>query len=121
MASTEGQSNSYADFTGWEAKVAEKQRRCREAIPKEWLLPKTILSTLQQPLQSSPNKILELDIPRRSGILSKRELEITENYTVQALLKALAAGELTAVEVTVAFSKRAAIAQQLVRNTFELI
>lgn len=65
------------------------------------------------PLESNANNVL--DVPRRSGILSERELHITEGYDVRGLLAGLAGGEMTAVEVTAAFSKRAAVAQQVVR------
>jgi amidase len=41
-------------------------------------------------------------------------LIITESYDARRLLRQLATGQLTSVEVTEAFSKRAAIAQQLV-------
>ena len=46
-------------------------------------------------------------------LLTARELEITESST-EALVSALAVGELTSVEVTKAFLRRAAIAQKLV-------
>lgn len=51
---------------------------------------------------------------RKLGILTAKELQITEQYTVSQLLEALKSGQLTALEVTVAYCKRAAIAQQLV-------
>lgn len=57
---------------------------------------------------------MEQDLVRRSGILSSHEIQITEAYDVAGLLKGLASGTLTAVDVTAAFSKRAAIAHQLV-------
>ena len=46
--------------------------------------------------------------------MSEREVSITEDYKVASLLGAMNSSELTALEVTVAFSKRAAIAGQLV-------
>jgi amidase len=55
-----------------------------------------------------------LQVPRECGLLSDRELNITEKYDAVALVEALAAGAFTAEEVAVAFCKRAAIAQQLV-------
>ena len=98
----------------WEPRVAEKRKQCFEAIPESWRLDRTILEKLKTPLESNKNNIMELDIPRQCSILSKEEINITEDYDVAALLKALASGKLTSVDVTVAFSKRAAIAQQLV-------
>lgn len=98
----------------WEKIVADKKRRSQNDIPDAWKLPEAVLSELSLPLESHPNRILDMDIPRKSGILSTRELEITENYSVAELLDRLASGTLTSLEVTTAFCKRAAIAQQLV-------
>lgn len=103
-----------ATAANWKAIVTQKQEECKRKIPPAWLLPESITSALKWPLDTNPNKLLELDIPRSSGILTKRELSITEDFTVGELLGKLAAGQLSSVEVTVAFSKRAAIAQQLV-------
>lgn len=58
------------------------------------------------------------DIPRTSGLLSERELEITE-ASVSGLVADLASGKYTAVETTTAFIKRAVIAQQLVSRRTE--
>lgn len=99
--------------TSWETKVVAKQQAAREKIPKEWLLPASVTDTLQFPL--SEHATNTMDIPRKSGIMSEKELEITEKYTVTELLVLLAKGDLSALEVTLAFSKRAALAQQLVR------
>jgi amidase len=100
----------------WESKVASKQQAGCEKIPKEWLLPASITKMLQVPLPEHPNRIIDMDIPRKSGIMSGKELEITEKYTVEELLEQLRNGRLSSLEVTLAFSKRAAIAQQLVRS-----
>lgn len=98
----------------WQTRVAAKQKSCFEKIPKGWLLPTSITDLLQTPLSSTPNRLLQMDIPRKSGIMSERELDITEKYTVGELLEGLRGGKMTSLEVTIAFSKRAAIAQQLV-------
>ncbi|EXJ88869.1 hypothetical protein A1O3_01933 [Capronia epimyces CBS 606.96] len=97
----------------WQVKVAQKQQQCRDAIPAAWLLPPSILESLVFPLDKTPNRLLDLDIPRKSGLLSDREIKITEDYTVVELLAKLASGEFSSLEVTTAFAKRAAIAQQL--------
>lgn len=94
--------------------VASKQKSCLEKIPKDWLLPTSVLEALQTPLESHPNRLIDMDIPRRSGVMSERELDITENHTVGGLLQNLRSGAMTSLEVTVAFSKRAVLAQQLV-------
>ena len=66
------------------------------------------------PLAEHPNCVNDMDIPRKSGIMTEKELDISEKYTVQELLLKLRSGELSSSEVTLAFSKRAAMAQQLV-------
>ena len=97
----------------WQAKISRKQQACLDKIPKEWLLPESTTSQLQYPLEKHPNRLIEMAIPKHSGIMTEREVSITEGYTVSALLEALAASKVSALEVTVAFSKRAAIAGQL--------
>lgn len=107
-----------ANTPAWQARADDKRNRCQNLIPEAWRLGPAVLQGLvqQQPLEKSKTNLIELDIPRRSGILTAEELRITEAYDVQQLLGALASGELTALDVTVAFCKRAAIAQQLVRR-----
>lgn len=105
---------SDAKTQAWQARADEKRSQCQNLIPESWILPSTVTESLAQPLEKSRNNLIELDVPRRSGILTPKELDITEAYDVQRLLKALASGALTALEVTLAFCKRAAIAQQLV-------
>lgn len=46
-----------------------------------------------------------LDVPRKCGILSAKELKITEEHDVKGLLKAIAEKRLSAEEVTLAFCK----------------
>ena len=98
----------------WEAKAAEKRSRAFDSIPKEWRLPAGLLSRTHKPLETSRNNLFELDAVKDSGILTQKELEITEKYNVPELLDGLAKGYLSAVEVVTASSKRATIAQQLV-------
>ncbi|KAF9630308.1 general amidase-B [Lasiodiplodia theobromae] len=97
----------------WDSRAAQKRRQCAAKIPGHWKVPVSILHDLHEPLQDNRNNLLELDIVRRCGIMTERELRITESFTVKSLLEALASGELTSLEVTIAYSKRAAIAQQL--------
>lgn len=98
----------------WKAKAEQKYKQCQSQIPEEWRLPSELTQDLVHPLETSKNDLIELGVARRSGILTAKEVQITEEHDVQQLLKALAAGKLTAFEVAVAFCKRAAIAQQLV-------
>ncbi|PYI31211.1 putative general amidase [Aspergillus indologenus CBS 114.80] len=92
----------------WQQKVQAKQAEALAKIPTEWRLPASLLATAT-PI--SPENVLT--IPRDSGLLTARELAITETADATSLLAQLADGTYTAVEVTTAFSKRAAIAQQL--------
>ncbi len=98
----------------WETKAAERRQQLSNAIPGDWRLKPELLGELKTPLEQSDNNVLELGFCKRSGILSEKELGITESYKVSELLGALASGQLTALEVTTAFCKRAAIAHQLV-------
>lgn len=91
----------------WQELVARKRRECQEKIPREWLLSEDLLKAV-------PAHLLDYDLPRRSGILSDIERDITENYTATELLTKLASGQVSSLVVTTAFSKRAAIAQQVV-------
>lgn len=91
----------------WKELISEKKIRQKAAIPQEWILGNT-------PSEETLNVI---DFPERSGLLSKKEIEIT-NSEVGRLLELLADGSWSAVEVTIAFSKRAVIAHQLVSSSF---
>jgi len=80
-------------------KQAERQSR----IPKEWLL-----TSVPSPTTSDVRSV-----PRTCGILLQSEIEITENYDATSLAQAIRSRALTAEAVTIAFCKRAAIAQQV--------
>ncbi|KAI9738313.1 MAG: hypothetical protein M1834_008811 [Cirrosporium novae-zelandiae] len=95
----------------WQIRAARKQASRLASIPAAWRLDNSKFPT---PSTEKPTNAITLDAPRKSGILSDNELDITENYTAGELLKKLADGTFSAAEVTLAFSKRAAIAQQLV-------
>ncbi|KAL3443604.1 amidase signature domain-containing protein [Aspergillus insuetus] len=97
----------------WELKAAKKRQECREKIPKEWLIPDILWETLPLPLEENKVNLIELDVIRRSNILTERELDITQKYTVASLLAKLSTGEFTAFEVATAYCKRAAVAGQL--------
>ncbi|KAG6005574.1 hypothetical protein E4U21_007833 [Claviceps maximensis] len=97
-----------SDSEDWRALVSQKRKQVDSQIPRAWRLDNALLtSTLNS------GKLLEADIPRRSGILTQQEIEITEQYSAEQLLRRLARAELTSLAVTTAFCKRAAIAQQL--------
>ncbi|TVY64731.1 Acetamidase [Fusarium oxysporum f. sp. cubense] len=91
----------------WQQKASAKQAEAKARIPAEWHLPAELLQ------QTSRDKLSVLDIPKTCGLLTDRELFITESFGATALRDKLAAGEFSAVEVATAFCKRSAIAQQL--------
>ncbi|KAA8648150.1 hypothetical protein EYZ11_000538 [Aspergillus tanneri] len=90
----------------WQEKAALKASQAAEKIPEKWRLPVSLVQSLKDATSV-------LDIPSKCGILTERESHITENYDATALLAKLASREFSSAEVTTAFSKRAAIAQQL--------
>ncbi|KAL4795566.1 amidase signature domain-containing protein [Aspergillus venezuelensis] len=92
----------------WKALAAERRKQLDDLIPEEWKLSEEFKSSLP-----ADGRLLAADPVRKSGILSDHELEITENYSAAQLLQRLASGEVSSLAVTTAFSKRAAIAQQL--------
>jgi amidase len=73
-------------------------------IPKDWLVP-------SETLHDATNL---LEVPFTCGILSDIECEITSDYDATAVIEKLKLGIWFAEQVTIAFCKRAAIAQQLV-------
>lgn len=94
----------------WQVIVKRKQAEAAAKIPNEWRLSPEFTENISE---EASNNVL--DVPRRCGILSSRQLDITENYDATALLEKLHTGQFTAAEVTEAFCIRAAIAQQVVR------
>ncbi|GAB0136879.1 hypothetical protein EsDP_00005166 [Epichloe bromicola] len=96
------------DLEDWRVQVARKRQQLDSQIPSSWRLDDAFIASALM-----NGKLLEADIPRRSGILSQDELDITERYSARQLLRRLAEREVTSLAVTTAFCKRAAIAQQL--------
>lgn len=92
----------------WETLVLKKQAEVSSQIPSAWRLPAEYTD-----ISETTNRNV-LDIPRRCGILSQKQLDITENYDATSLLQKMHRRELSAYEVTEAFCIRAAVAQQLV-------
>jgi amidase len=79
----------------WESISKRKKEEQASRIPKDWLPPRSIA-----PVSSNV-----LPIPRLSGLLSERELDITEAYDATYLIKKLAKGQLKSVDVVTAFCK----------------
>ena len=99
----------------WKAKGQAKLASTTAKIPSAWKLSDDIL---KDGGLTSPRSVL--NVPRESGILTERELKLTEEYDATDLVKKLASGEIGAEELTVALCKRAAIAQQLVCSPLSL-
>ncbi|KAF4546743.1 Acetamidase [Lasiodiplodia theobromae] len=108
MTKAEDQTNQQP----WQLKVATKRERCQAAIPAAWRLSDEFKKSIGASASSGTN-LIELQAISKSGILSARELEITETGSASDLLKKLHSGEISAEDATVAFSKRAAVAGQL--------
>lgn len=85
----------------WSRRGAAKRAENAALIPESLLLPPT-------------DALDARSVPELCERLTTRELEITGTVNVQHLLTMLAKGMYTAVEVAIAFQKRALIAQQLV-------
>lgn len=88
----------------WSGRVEDKRSRLRSAIPSEWHL------------AAAPTEDSVMAYPETCGILTADELAITATSAVD-LVEQMATGKQTAVAVTTAFCKRAAIAHQLVRSS----
>jgi hypothetical protein len=89
----------------WETQAQICRDILDNSIPRQWLLRVDKLP--------SPERTNLLGVPRESGILSERELQITETDAT-GLVDTMAEGTWTAEEVTIAFLKRATIGHQLV-------
>lgn len=75
------------------------------SIPSEWRIPKDKLPP--------PEQKYVTDFPATCGLLTDAELTITDSYATE-IVKKIADGEWKAEDVTRAFCKRAAVAQQVV-------
>jgi len=87
----------------WKQKCAQRKQAQLESIPKEWII--------QCPRD---NQLNVMAVPAECGLLSARELEITNTVDVEDILRKLHTAEWSSFEVTTAFYKRAIVAQQLV-------
>ncbi|KKK24218.1 acetamidase [Aspergillus rambellii] len=88
----------------WKPIVLQKREAQLQSIPAAWHLPK---STITSPDTST------LDTIRSCGILSTQELQWTEMKDVPELMRLLTSRAVSSVQMTTAFCKRAAVAQQL--------
>ncbi|OAP53724.1 hypothetical protein AYL99_12096 [Fonsecaea erecta] len=87
----------------WQENSAVARQRLMDSIPSKW--------RLQTPPPESQTDVRS--VPRDCGLLTERQLEITEQNASE-LMPQLLNGSLSSVEVTEAFCARAAIAHQCV-------
>ncbi|KAJ5141822.1 amidase, partial [Penicillium atrosanguineum] len=80
-----------------------------------WRLPHDLTEHVRPDASVSAFELL-----RKTTILSSIEIEITETYSAENLIRMLATREITSMEVTTAFCKRTAIAQQLTNCLTEI-
>ncbi|KAL1306190.1 hypothetical protein AAFC00_004292 [Neodothiora populina] len=90
----------------WEEVAADKRARIAKSIPSVWKIDTSSLSDNV------------MDVPEKCGLLSSEELAIT-NSTAVELVEKMATGKLKSVDVTTAFCKRAAVAQQVTNCALE--
>ncbi|KAI9668864.1 MAG: hypothetical protein M1831_000934 [Alyxoria varia] len=92
----------------------EKLKRWQEISLQKNLVRENLIPTQWRIDPALGSEVLRvIDLPGRCGILTDEELKVTEEYDATALVQALAERRLKCVDVTRAFCKRAAIAQQL--------
>jgi len=79
----------------WQSIAQRKQAQLAASIPEEWRLKR----------KPGANRNNVLDVPRECGLLTKEELEITENYDATDLVREMASGRLKSEDVATAFCK----------------
>ncbi|EXJ79411.1 hypothetical protein A1O3_08913 [Capronia epimyces CBS 606.96] len=99
-------------MVSWEETGSNFRAALQAKIPPEWQL-----SGVSKEAEK-PRNILPLF--HRCGLLTERELEITEIEDATALLAKVHSGSWTALEVVSAFCKRAVMAQQLVNCLMDI-
>lgn len=97
--------NTAMSLQPWELQARKARDALQKSIPKQWLLPEDKLPLVHQ-------KNVE-DFPRKSGLLTERELTIT-TMSATALVADMGNGLLSAEEVVISFLKRAVLGHQLV-------
>ncbi|KAJ4152102.1 hypothetical protein NW765_017611 [Fusarium oxysporum] len=97
----------------WEAIVTAHREKQKKAIPASWKLSQKKLDQISGAGTPREGRLIELEAAQLSGLLSQREIKITESFTARELIKKIRSQSLRAEDVVVAFCKRAAIAQQL--------
>ncbi|KAJ5108878.1 hypothetical protein N7456_005553 [Penicillium angulare] len=96
----------------WERQAQRGRDILNESIPKQWLA-----STSSLPPATEKNVI---DFPRKSGLLSERELWITDLSATKLVIE-MRNGNLKAEETVIAFLKRAVLGHQLLNFATEFM
>ncbi|KAL4918643.1 amidase signature domain-containing protein [Aspergillus aurantiobrunneus] len=96
----------------WEAQASKACNILQQSIPKQWMIPSDQLPPV--------NQLDVVDFPRKSGVLTDKELAITE-MSATALVTAMGKGGFSAEEVVVAFLKRSVIGHQLLNFATEFM
>lgn len=94
------------------AVAQRKQADLAAAIPAEWRLPSHLIPSgmlsISESITVGPKnyeRVGVMDIPRTCGILTPKELEITEKYDVRSLVAEMTEGRLKAEDVVRGFCK----------------
>ncbi|KAI0077058.1 general amidase [Panus rudis PR-1116 ss-1] len=96
----------------WQVLIEDKRARQATTIPSQWRI---------SPSRLPPSTQLDVtSFPSQCGLLTPRELEITETTDVNLILEKLRNGVWSAVDVTRAFGKRAVVAHQVVNCLTEV-
>lgn len=97
-----------AEASDWATAAAAKQAARAALIPPAYRLPPAVIESLPR------THDLREYVSNDCSLLTDRDKEITDLDEASELLRRLREGVYTAIEVTEAFCRRAAVAQQLV-------
>ncbi|EXJ87031.1 hypothetical protein A1O3_03988 [Capronia epimyces CBS 606.96] len=123
-----GTSAAKANANDYRQIAADKQRQRQGKIPREWLIDFDLRkgkdhdhdATADAAATTTATTTNLLQVPVTCGLLDEVECSITSEYDVTALLEKIKSGAWSAEQVTVAFCKRAAVAQQLTNCLTEI-
>ncbi|KAM0202725.1 hypothetical protein ACHAPQ_010782 [Fusarium lateritium] len=97
----------------WQEIAAAHRQKQRKAIPRAWILSQEKLGQISGVGTPQEGQLIDLKAVEASGLMSKREMNITESFTARELLGEIKSQSIRAEDVVVAFCKRASVAQQL--------
>ncbi|KAI8710850.1 Amidase [Fusarium sp. LHS14.1] len=100
-------------MTDWKTLASAHASKQLSSIPSDWILDAAKLREISGAGTPREGHLVELDAARKSGLLSEEELTLTQDFSATNILKHIRNQKWSAEEVTVAFCKRAALAQQL--------